>query len=125
MNISKEELKKNLAQFIGTENYHHYPFVGNITDGVKYLAENARCYWLLDYIGSQRINPKIARYLKKESFLCIKIELQKNNSARIIIDDGNNNVLHKEDIAFTDFPLDKITLFYDNNNHVLMLNTEY
>ncbi len=41
-----------LAQFTGTEQY--YKHLGGLvyTDGVKYLAEKAGSYWLLDIIAS-------------------------------------------------------------------------
>ena len=36
-----------LAQFTGTELYYRIAPKFLITDGVKYPAENAGCYWLL------------------------------------------------------------------------------
>jgi len=44
-----------LGSFTGTEQYHRYsPLFPNLvlTDGVKFFAENADCFWLLDVIGS-------------------------------------------------------------------------
>ena len=45
--------ESDLSQFIGTENYYrHWTGHGVYTDGVKYLAEKAGAYWLIDAILS-------------------------------------------------------------------------
>jgi hypothetical protein len=41
-----------LAYFTGTTAYYRYWLgITHLTDGVKFLADNAHCYWLLDAIG--------------------------------------------------------------------------
>ena len=48
----KMELEEELAQFHGTTKYYKN-FTGLLyTDGVRYLAERAECYWLIDLVGS-------------------------------------------------------------------------
>ena len=42
----------NLSGFSGTENYYRHMGGLLLTDGVKFLADNADCYWLLDIIAS-------------------------------------------------------------------------
>ena len=44
-----------LAQFTGTERYYRIAPKFLITDGVKFLAENAGCYWLLDVAVSHLV----------------------------------------------------------------------
>lgn len=47
-------LTQALQQFIGTENYYFLPQFPSFryTDGVKYLAEKAGAYWLIEAIFS-------------------------------------------------------------------------
>ena len=44
----------DLSGFTGTENWYRYAMMPRFTytDGVKYLAEQAKAYWLLDAIFS-------------------------------------------------------------------------
>lgn len=115
-----KQLKENLAQFYGSENHFTNPLVKfNYTDGVKYFAENAGAYWLLQEINSLYI--KLLK-INKTEFLDIKV-FSKENKADIIIDDGNDNILIKKHIGFTDLPEGEWKFFlYDN---VLMLPGEY
>jgi hypothetical protein len=58
---SAEELAADLAQFSGTMDCHRFWLgITFLTDGVKYLADEARCYWLLDIIGSSQPAPPTA-----------------------------------------------------------------
>jgi hypothetical protein len=73
-------LEENLAQFIGTQNYYRHT-IGNFmfTDGVKYLAETAQCYWLLDVIASYILKPKI----KRIPFQLWELKVNKDKSATV------------------------------------------
>jgi hypothetical protein len=50
------EMKKfdsnQLNQFIGTEKYYRISRKHLLTDGTKYLAEEAECFWMMDAIAS-------------------------------------------------------------------------
>jgi hypothetical protein len=50
-----------------------------------------------------------------------------NDKAELVLDDGNDNVLATQKIAYTTFPLDYIVLYacWDSERWVLMLPTEY
>jgi len=54
-NLTAEQIELSLSGFIGTEAYHRFnalcPKVV-LTDGAKYLADQAEAYWLMDIIGS-------------------------------------------------------------------------
>lgn len=114
---SSEELKTNLEQFWGTENYFTNPLVKyKYTDGVKYFAEHAGAYWLLQEINCAYVN------LGCPSFINIVVKSNKNK-ADIIIDDGNKNILKKRHIKFTDLPQGEWQFFLQYN--VLMLPSEY
>ena len=48
--MTQEELERNLAHFTGTEEYTRAKYPGInllLTDGAKYLCDNAKCYWLM------------------------------------------------------------------------------
>jgi hypothetical protein len=58
--LSPEELLTNLAQFTGTTQWYKHPLYRGLlyTDGIQYLAENAGCYWLIDYVFSNQVLPR-------------------------------------------------------------------
>lgn len=110
----------DLAQFTGTENYYRHTLFTPIkyTDGVKYLAEEAGAYWLLDKVATNQINPKI----RCEEFQSWKL-IVRGREADLIVDDGNGNIIHRELIEFTDFPLPEITLWVEGG--VILLPSEH
>jgi hypothetical protein len=57
---------------------------------------------------------------------CLKLK-RKGEGAQVVIDDGDENVLVKQKIACTDFPLDEITLFacWTGGYWVIILTSEY
>lgn len=113
-------LTRELQHFTGSETFYRSPlFRGSIyTEGVKYLADKAGCYWLIDHIFShQRLDA-----LKGQSFQVWKIEVA-NESAEIVVEDGNDNALTRFRIIYTDFPLERFTLWLVDNT--LMLPSEY
>ena len=48
MKIAKQQLLDNLSQFTGTTQYYRVLPTFVVTDGVKYLMDEAECYWLAD-----------------------------------------------------------------------------
>jgi hypothetical protein len=50
-----------------------------------------------------------------------------DNSAKLVIDDGDGNVLASQDFDYTDFPVDKIEIWSAkaNGNHVHYLPSEH
>lgn len=122
MAIESQKLEQELLQFIGTEHYYSIrsDFMG--TDGVKYLAEQASCFWLLDLYWSHLLNiDHIAN-----PFTVLRMTVQ-NSAAYVVIEDGNDNVLAQQFIEYTDFPLASITLYgcWNEQEWVLMLASEY
>ena len=116
------DLKCALAQFTGTEKYYRiYPKVV-LTDGTKYLADVAGCYWLMDLYASHlvSVNPNI------ESFTCLKL-IKRGLGAEIVVEDGNTHALTKQQIEYTDFPLENFTFYavWSGEFWVLMLRSEY
>jgi hypothetical protein len=90
---------RELDQFIGTTGYHRVSRTAVLTDGARYLAERAHCYWLMDVIVSYLVE----------------------------LDIGNGYVHATQEIPFTDFPLRAARLYanWNGDDWVLMLPSEY
>jgi hypothetical protein len=110
-----------LAQFTGTEQWYRHSLVRSIlfTDGVKYVADTAGAYWLLDEIAlAQRYVAKV----RAEEFQVWKLVVR-NSTATLFVEDGNNNKVWRKRIDFTDFPAEGISLWFTNNT--ILLPSEY
>ena len=119
-----ETLLQNLAQFSGSTEYFNYNFFGfgvHLTEGVKYLADKAECYWLIDAILSYQGKAEV----RKEGFQVWRLCKIGVDDLKFILsgDDGNGNAFAVQKIQFSDFPLDSIKLYFCDN--VLMLPEEY
>ena len=129
------EALKNLSQFTGTEK-HHKIFGGLfLTDGAKFLADNAEAYWLMDVIMSYHFDPKFVRNPKLRDFQLWMLNV--GNSHQFIKPfSGNKAVVTcwedtpvigvkpavKQQIMYTDFPLPEIKLYVKNK--VILLPSE-
>ncbi len=121
--MTKETFTKtDLAQFTGTEKWYLHSVFTKVlyTDGIKYVADKAGAYWLIDYIAFAQQNPKIAT----EEFQVWKLHVNlAETTAVICCEDGNYNLVHEETLDYTDFPLEFLDIFFTNN--VIHLPSEY
>ena len=106
-----------LDQFTGTEKYHKvsplYPFV--LTDGVRYLADEGKAWWLLDAIAS---------YRKREPFQVWSLDVAPDKTALLLMrEDKDAPILVKQHIEYTDFPLDRVEVWVIDG--VALLPSEY
>jgi hypothetical protein len=115
------ELVANLAQFTGTERYYRLSRKHLITDGVKYLADKAACYWLVDACVSHLHEIGTADW-----FVLVRLAVQ-DSRATMVYEDGNGKEHARQQIPFTDFPLPSITLYacWDGEHWMIMLPSEY
>lgn len=126
MNSKAIQLKDNLELFIGTEHFYSHRITKTVyTDGIKYLAEEGKCYWLINdaSIVAQSL-------MEKSSFISIDFkrlseEQQSEMGCEAIITygDGNDNILYTQQYPYTDFPLDELNLFFADGT--LLLPSEY
>jgi len=118
--MNSNELTSNLSQFIGTENFHRITSRHILTDGSKYLAKHAQCFFLMDAIASH-----LPKYFH-DYFAVAELKVN-GNSATLTLDDGNGNVFARQSIDYTDFPLNEIKLYcsFDGEYWVIMLISEY
>lgn len=116
---TQQKIKESLAYFYGSMEFHKHPLGFIYTEGCHYLAEAAECYWLLDLVGSYL--PE----LKGQDFLSYKLTTN-DSTGLVVIEDGNHNELARQEIPFTDFPLDEITIWAEWNGayYTAMLPSE-
>jgi hypothetical protein len=120
MQTETSKLESCLASFTGSlERYRHWTHRFIFTPGVKYLADAAEAWWLIDLIASHCRHPR----LRGETFQVWKLSVAPDRSATLLIEDGNNHPLLKLSIHCTDFPLDKATLWLIDDT--LLLPSEY
>ena len=117
-----EDLARTLLGFTGTERYHRYHSNSVLTDGALYLAEQGRCFWLMDVFASY-----LPQIKQSDNYVAVLNLTRSGSGAEIAIDDGDENVLFRQSIAFTDFPLQEIKLYacFAGEFWVIMLTSEY
>lgn len=98
----------SLAQFTGTQSYtrvNPFPRV-LMTEGALYVDQNGgegqggTAGWLMTEIACAQLSPAI----RAQPFQVFKLKKNKTGSgAKLIIEDGNNNVIGRKAIPYTDF----------------------
>jgi hypothetical protein len=109
--MNATELKADLAGFSGTEGYTKYLGGLMLTDGVRYLAENAGCFWLLDIIASYQSKCRKDADLREMQFW--KLTVNADDSAVVTCEDGNGNVKITQKMEYTDFPLSEVKVWVE------------
>jgi len=126
MKAQVNDIKEGLQHFHGSETIFQIPLLRTrYTNGLKYLAEVAECFWLITDTSV------IAKSLMDRSeFITIDFKRFSEEKqeftgyeAEIIYTDGNDTILEKHRYRVTDFPLDELRLFFVNDT--LMLPSEY
>ena len=111
-----------LSQFTATEHWHRHAINRKVffTDGVKYVAERAEAYWLIDEVAlTQHYVMRVAA----QEFQVWNLQVNADSSAQLVCEDGNHNALYTKTIPFTDFPGEGIILWFTNNT--ILLPSEY
>jgi hypothetical protein len=120
--MNAETLLQNLQHFCGSEQYYKHWLGLCYTDGIKYLAENAQCFWLIDAIASHQPTAKKNPRLKEFQlwFLHVGtghefIKPKAGNAAVLTCWEDTPKAESKpviiQQIPFTDFPLKEIKLY--------------
>jgi len=111
-----------LAQFTGTEKRYRHRINSEVlfTEGVKYVADRAGAYWLLDEIAL--IQPCQKR-VAAEIFQVWKLQVNASRSAQLVCEGGDGNVVYTRAIRLTDFPAEGITLWFADRT--ILLPSEY
>ena len=118
-NTKKTLDESDLANFTGSENWFKH-WLGKMlfTDGVKFIADRAGAYWLIDEIAINQTRLKV----RAEEFQVWTLRVI-GSKAVLTCDDGNGNVVFTKRIEYTDFPLPEIRFYCTDG--VILLPTEY
>lgn len=124
--MSDKLTQADLQQFMGgTVHWYRHNLARTVTytDGVKYMAERAGAYWLIDEIALAQIGePRV----RAEDFQSWKLKVT-GSAAMLTCDDGNGNIVFSKPIDFTDFPLDEINIWVESGEggRVILLPCEH
>lgn len=127
MNTIATDLQADLDQFTGTESLHRWSIISRsvLTDGARYLAEQAGAFWLFDAIDSHLTT----RGLNDDTaFTVARLRRDPGTTrAELVLDDGNGVIWAIQEIPFTDFPLEEIKLYavHNGTGWTHMLPSEY
>ena len=125
--MDKDQLLDELRNFYGTEHYYRHMPGLVITDGVKFLADEASAYWLLDMVWSYL--PVLRKTDDTFFVVVLTKEGVRDPGAIFSIQDDipPNQTYAQQAIDHTDFPLDEIKMYLaaSEDGFVLMLTTEY
>lgn len=122
-------LRETLEGFTGTE--HYYKFLGGLvfTDGVKYLIEQANCFWLLTLIASYQRHCLKDKMLREMQFWTVRATAK--GTAVVTCDRDKGDEAIRQDIQTTDFPLEEVRIWVElgsvdgvNPAYVAMLPSE-
>lgn len=116
-----EDFNDNLKQFTGTEVWFRHPMMQDVlyTQGVQYAAETLGAYWLVDMIAISQL----VKAVRAESFQVWVIKTEGKPIPTITCSDGNDNIVYRSMIQYSDFPLPEFTLWFSDN--VILLPSEY
>lgn len=117
--IEQIEFKKKLMEFTGSEHYFKH-WTGRLvyTDGIKYLADRAKAYWLIDLIASYQ------HLLKEQKFQIWTLKVNYDKTVVVVCrEDIDMPIIVKQKIEHTDFPLGEFECYFIAG--VLLLKTEY
>ena len=124
--LRPDELDYRLGFYTGTERYfrHRCGLEVLLTEGAKFLADQAECYWLMDIVASA------IPYCQQDEFLSVDLAReQEGTAATVVISDGNGKTYHRQEMAYTDFPFLSFRLFVAmdgfHERYVVMLPSEY
>lgn len=124
--LSPEDFAKDLRQFTGTDHYYRHMLARRVvyTDGVRYFAETAGAYWLLDILATE-----LPKLVHKHRILFVHCIVNDGKARLYANADSGKPSLWERDIDFTDCP-EGDWCFYmagggDDDNVVIHLPSEY
>lgn len=104
----------DLAMFTGSETFYRHPINRKVvfTEGAHHVAEAGGAFWLLDEIAL--VQPYEAA-VAAQPFQTWTLTVRADRTAALVCEDGNYNVIYTKELSFTDFPLETITLWFEND----------
>ena len=118
----KKLTHQDLSMFTGSDTFHKWSVLSKsvLTQGAKYVADNAGAYWLFDELDLSLKNTG-------EHFASIEIFVDQESRTYIRIDNGDGEQIACKKLNFSDFPLDQFKLWAVHNGtaYTFMLPSEY
>src|SRR5258706_3106470 len=110
-----------LNQFTGSnEFYRHWLKSFRYTEGVRFLAEHARCYWLIDLIASLQVRALKDAWLREFQLWELFV---KDRRGILVCSRDSDDIAFREVIKATDFPIAYVHFYVEGG--VLMLPSEH
>lgn len=126
------------AGHTGTESYHRYFLNFLLSDGALNVAQSEQCFWFLDIL----ISAQTIKGVRDEEFQSWFLFRKQDDQFEVIgtngnwiedvskypnldIEANNQNIIYKQDIPFSDFEFDRLSLYLDPINKVIYLPSEY
>lgn len=104
----------DLSQFTCTDNYYpHWTRKLVFTDGVKYLADKAGAYWLIDAIASYQADKRVKQNKMLQGIQFWKLEVKDGKGVLTCVEDTGRKPVIRQEIEFTDFPLDEVEIWVE------------
>ena len=123
--MNTQQIETELKYFKGTTIYYKHLFPGKspiiLTEGCNYVREQCRSYWLFDAILSYQEDNR----LYGVPFQVWTLEQKQNDLSWLLScrEDKGKPALITQQIEYSDFPLEKITIWVIDK--VALLPSEY
>jgi hypothetical protein len=127
---TSDQIRTNLSQFMGSTVCFRHPIWRSLvyTEGVKYLAEHAEAWWLIDAIASHQRKALKDPMLREMQFWRLVFDFR-TGEWDLICERDEGDIAFTQHIEYSDFPLPEgISIWVGRggpNQWVLMLPTEY
>lgn len=106
----REQVLYGLELFTGSQVLFKHWFGFRYTQGVKYIADEAGAYWLIDAICSHQKKTLLNKCPNLKEFQIWRLEV-KDNSGLLICEEDTDQPVLSQKIPYTDFPLEEIKFF--------------
>ena len=127
-------LRTELAQFTGSTQWFRHEFNRAViyTEGVRYLAEHGKAFWLIDAIASHLGSQELLEAADLDTriglmhFWNLAVKPDHSATLKAIADSGEQPFIQQE-IPFTNFPLDEVDIWAKNDacQWTLLLPSEH
>ena len=89
---NQKYLLRELADFTGTSAYYRIRRQHVLTDGTRYLAEKAACFWMMDAIASH-----LSEIGTEDWFVVVRMTVTQGR-ALMVYEDGNDREHARQEI---------------------------
>lgn len=125
--ITSQELQDIMSNCYGTEHYYKFALIPTyeifLTDGVKTFVDNADAFWFLSDFYSYI--PTIRKKAPNEYLFVVTLEVKEDETADLIITDGNNNPIVKKHYTYTDCPAGEWKFYFNAEDKVMLYFMEW